>query len=126
VTSKQFKAGDKIIFRTDTIVDIEENDRIPDRFELKQNYPNPFNPTTTIKYSIPSIEAFSSSKNGDTFVNLSVFDLLGRKVKTLVSNRQKSGSYEIKFNGANLTSGIYFYQLKVGKVVISKKMILLK
>jgi len=80
----------------------------PSTYKLDQNYPNPFNPATTITYDIPQIE----------FVSLKVYDILGREVATLVNEEKPAGSYEVKFNshsveGWNLTSGIYFYQLKV-------------
>jgi hypothetical protein len=88
---------------------------------LNQNYPNPFNPITTITYQIP--------ERG--FVTLKVYDILGREVATLVNEEKTAGSYEVQFNShsgnvRNLTSGIYFYQLKVGVYEETKKMILLK
>ena len=88
----------------------------PVSFILYQNYPNPFNSTTTIKYIIPN--------SGD--VSLKVFDLLGNEVAILIDGYQESGSYEISFNADNLSSGIYFYQLKTGSFVETKKMLLLK
>jgi len=99
---------------------------IPEFFELYQNYPNPFNPTTTIKYSLPE----------DGFVNLTVFNMLGEEIKTLVNSEQKSGNYEVEFsakggsasggNAWSLPSGIYFYRLHVVEFVETKKMLLLK
>jgi hypothetical protein len=89
---------------------------LPEQFSLTQNYPNPFNPSTTIKYSIPTSE----------FVTLKVFDVLGREVATLVNEEKPVGSYEIKFNAANLSSGIYFYRIQTGEFVEEKKMILMK
>lgn len=85
-------------------------------FDLKQNYPNPFNPSTTIKYSIPE-----ASK-----IILLVFDPLGKEVERLVQEETKAGTYEIHFNFERLSSGIYFYQLQVGKYIETKKMILMK
>ena len=85
-------------------------------FELIQNYPNPFNPITTISYTIPQ---FSE-------VQLSVFDILGRKVANLVDEEKSAGSYRVKFNGSNLTSGIYLYKLQAGGFAETKKLILLK
>ncbi|MBU4485683.1 MAG: T9SS type A sorting domain-containing protein [Candidatus Delongbacteria bacterium] len=88
-----------------------------DRYELYQNYPNPFNPETTIKYSITH----------DADVKITVFDIAGKEVVSLVENKQGRGSHTVNFNAENLTSGIYFYKLKVDdKVVASKSMILLK
>ncbi len=75
----------------------------PIRFVLKQNYPNPFNPNTTIRYEMPK----------STEVRLSVYDLLGREVTVLVNERRDAGVHEVKFDGSNLASGVYFYQLQV-------------
>jgi photosystem II stability/assembly factor-like uncharacterized protein len=85
-------------------------------FKLYQNYPNPFNPSTVIGYQLPV--------GGD--VTLKVFDLLGREVATLVDENKPAGSYEINFESSSLSSGIYFYRLKAGNKIQSKKMILLK
>jgi len=95
---------------------IVENYISPDRFYLYQNYPQPFNPTTTIKYQIPKT----------SFVTLKVFDALGKEVATLVNEEKTSRSYEVEFDGSNLSSGIYFYKLKAGNFFETKKMILLK
>lgn len=89
---------------------------IPEKFELKQNYPNPFNPNTNIEFSLP--------KNG--FVNISIFDALGRVVTELVNNDLKAGEYKISYNASDLASGTYYYKLVSGDVVQTKKMILVK
>ena len=94
---------------------------IPDKFYLSQNYPNPFNPTTTIKYSIPSVETSHASS-----VRLIVYDLLGREVASLVNEEKPAGNYEVKWNAANLPSGIYMYKINAGNYTAVKKMILLK
>jgi photosystem II stability/assembly factor-like uncharacterized protein len=88
----------------------------PKEYYLSQNYPNPFNPTTNIRYEIP--------KNG--FVKLVIFDILGREIQTLVNEKQNAGTYEVTFNGSNLSSGIYFYTLSVGDFKETKKFVLLK
>ena len=88
----------------------------PKEFSLSQNYPDPFNPATTIKYSIPS----------DGPVSLQIYDLLGREVKILVNENQKAGNYSVKFDGSNLSSGIYIYRIQTGKYLTAKKMILIK
>ncbi|MDZ7625231.1 MAG: T9SS type A sorting domain-containing protein [Ignavibacteriaceae bacterium] len=80
------------------------NISLPEQFTLEQNYPNPFNPSTTIRYSIPSSE----------FVTLKVYDVLGNEVATLVNEEKPAGSYEMNFNAAGLSSGIYFYALQAG------------
>ncbi len=98
--------------------------KIPEKFSLAQNYPNPFNPATTIEYSLP----VNSEKQNPDYeqVQLAIYDVLGRLVKTIVDQKQKAGYYKVVFNAANLPSGIYFYTLRFGKVVKTKKMLLLK
>jgi photosystem II stability/assembly factor-like uncharacterized protein len=88
----------------------------PHEFVLDQNYPNPFNPSTTIKYELPK-----SSE-----VRLSVYDLLGREVSVLVNEKREAGVHEVKCDGANLASGVYFYRLQAGDFVQSKKLIIVK
>ena len=88
----------------------------PQEFTLEQNYPNPFNPSTTITYQIPKGE----------FVTLKIYDVLGVEVKTLVSQEQLSGRYSVTFDGSNLSSGIYMYQLRAGELISTKKLILMK
>jgi len=85
-------------------------------FRLFQNYPNPFNPKTIIKYDLKK-----PSK-----VELLIYDVRGNLLQTLVNNKQTIGSYNIVFDGSNLPSGIYFYNLKAEKNSISKKMMLIK
>lgn len=93
-----------------------EDEEIVNNFKLYQNYPNPFNPSTSIKYAI---------SNGQ-FVTLKVYAILGNEAVTLVNEYKPAGSYEIEFNSNKLSSGIYFYQIKVGTFNQTKKMILLK
>lgn len=96
---------------------VEENQLyVPDMYKLEQNYPNPFNPLTTIEYSIPS----------EGFVELKVFDILGREVKSLVNFNQPAGNYKVHFNASDLPSGVYFYQINVNDYQATKKMILMK
>jgi photosystem II stability/assembly factor-like uncharacterized protein len=108
------------IYRTDNyggIIGINNiNTIIPDKYELLQNYPNPFNPTTIIRFKI------KESK----YVELKVFDILGKEVETLVSEKLQSGEYESVFNGSSLPSGIYFYKLSAGNYINTKKMVLVK
>ncbi|RPI66530.1 MAG: T9SS C-terminal target domain-containing protein [Ignavibacteriales bacterium] len=87
-------------------------------YTLYQNYPNPFNPNTQIKYSVPK-----SSQ-----VVIKVFDILGNEVNTLVNEEKPAGGYNVEFRIENLelSSGVYFYQLKAGDYVNTKKMLLLK
>jgi hypothetical protein len=89
---------------------------IPRTFKLLQNYPNPFNPSTTIQFSIPE----------QTFVKLEVFNSLGEKISTLVSEELNTGNYKYEWGPKNLSSGIYFYKLSSERFSEMKKMILLK
>ncbi|MEX0719472.1 MAG: T9SS type A sorting domain-containing protein [Balneolaceae bacterium] len=96
---------------------IELPGETPKEFAIKQNYPNPFNPTTTIGYEI------AKASN----VQIDVYDILGQKIATLVNNeRHQAGNYTVNFNASNLSSGVYFYTLKAGDIVQSKKMTLIK
>jgi hypothetical protein len=111
--------------------EVEAELKAPNVFSLEQNYPNPFNPTTKIKYTIPASTLNLFSKGEGTFVTLKVYDILGNEVATLVNEEQTPGVYEVEFNVAQvsrpeITSGIYFYQLRTGEFNQTKKMILLK
>ena len=88
----------------------------PNDFSLSQNYPNPFNPTCNINYSLPK----------ESFVTLSIYNILGTKVKELLNEKKIAGNYSIEFNADNLPSGIYFYRLQTENFIETKKMILLK
>ncbi len=90
-------------------------------FTLSQNYPNPFNPSTTIKYSIPAVGT-SLTK----FVQMKVYDILGKEVATLVNENKPAGNYEVNFNASNLSSGVYFYKLQAGNFIQIKKMTVVK
>lgn len=119
-TTRRFYNNDEFKFTTKAMVtDIEEGGRIV-TFNLEQNYPNPFNPTTMIQYSVV--------KSGN--VSLKVYDLLGNEVATLVNEEKQPGRYEVEFQSVvgnqQLVSGIYFYQLRAGEFVQTKKMILIK
>lgn len=106
-----------------------ENLELNSDFNLYQNYPNPFNPITTITYNIPAnVKGKISNENIDAnnSVQLIIYNSLGEKVRTLVNQKQTPGEYKIEFNAANLTSGIYFYQLNTGSFVQTKKLMLLK
>lgn len=98
------------------LVDVSAEPPIPGRIDLAQNYPNPFNPTTVIGYRVPAVSD----------VNLVVYDLLGREVKTLVNERKMPGSYEVTFDASDLASGVYFYRLTAGNSVQTRKMALVR
>jgi hypothetical protein len=89
-------------------------DDMPQEYYLHQNNPNPFNPSTTIKYELPK-----SSE-----VRLSVYDMLGREVSVLVNERRDAGVHEVKFESSNLASGVYFYRLRAGDFVQTRKLLL--
>jgi len=89
---------------------------LPDKVSLYQNYPNPFNPYTTIRY------ALTLTSN----VNLSIFDVEGRKIITLVSERQQAGEYTVEWDPTQLASGVYYGCLKVGSDIKIIKIILLR
>ncbi len=114
--------------RYNLVTAIDEEKNIPTKFELSQNYPNPFNPSTTIKYTIPSV---ISTKGRNLNVQLKVYDVLGNEVATLVNEEKPAGTYEVEFSVGResspaIASGIYFYELKAGEYISTKKMILLK
>ena len=101
----------------DFIDDVSEKGKpVANNYYLFQNYPNPFNPSTMIKYKIPE----------SGLVTIKVYDALGREIATLVNEEKPVGSYEIKFDGSNLSSGVYFYRLNFDSFISIKKMILLK
>ncbi len=97
-------------------VEVSSIKLIQDTFILKQNYPNPFNPETVISYQLLE---FSN-------VELRVYDILGNKVATLINEEKHPGSYDIIFNASNYPSGVYYYQITIGKFSETRKMILLK
>lgn len=104
-------------FTTGALLDaIKGVNSVPKVFELYQNYPNPFNPTTTIRYDVPK----------STQVSIRVYDVLGRKLATLVDNKMSPGKYSVEFNGAGYASGVYFFRMTAGSYVSVQKMLLLK
>ena len=89
---------------------------VPDEFSLAQNYPNPFNPSTTIRYELPE----------RAIVSLKIYNVLGQEVATLVNEEEEPGSYQVRFDGKGLASGIYLYRLQAGDYFETKKLVLLK
>ena len=100
----------------DTTSVINDPAAIPSDFALLGNYPNPFNPTTTLSFDLPVT----------SHVNLTIYDILGRQVATLVNGRRNPGTHQITFDGSHLSSGIYFYELSTGNYHAVRKAILLK
>ncbi len=117
---KQYSSAASLFYEsnfTELPTDVWENQlHTPENFVLLQNYPNPFNPVTTIKYELPAMSN----------VSLSVYDILGRKVKELVNTKQAAGKYEVRFDAGNLASGVYIYKLQADNFLSTKKMLLLK
>jgi hypothetical protein len=92
------------------------SNEVPAQFSLSQNYPNPFNPNTTIKFELPT----------SSHVSLTVYDILGREASVLVNEKREAGAYEVKFDGSNLASGVYFYRIQAGSFVQTKRLLLLR
>ncbi|HJY63856.1 MAG TPA: T9SS type A sorting domain-containing protein [Ignavibacteria bacterium] len=99
------------------------NNQVPAGFQLLQNYPNPFNPTTVISFSIgiPSGQLTVNS-----FTTLKIYDIVGREVETLLNEQLLPGTYEVDFDGSRYPSGVYYYQLKAGSFINTRKMVLVK
>ncbi|HPS64244.1 MAG TPA: T9SS type A sorting domain-containing protein, partial [Ignavibacteria bacterium] len=117
-TSVTFDPNNDILLKTASISvgTGNEGSELPTSFALYQNEPNPFNPTSKIKYDITNLSP----------VKLTVFDITGRIVSTLVNRQQPAGHYEVNFDGAGLSSGIYFYRLETPTFTDTKKMTLIK
>jgi hypothetical protein len=94
---------------------------VPQEYYLYQNYPNPFNPVTKIKFDVK--KEFRSQESG---VKLIIYDITGREIITLVNEQLNPGIYEVTFDGSNLPSGVYLYQLRAGDFVQTKKMLMMK
>ena len=102
-------------------LNIKNNKALPERFTLHQNYPNPFNPVTNLDYDLPE----------DAMVNITVFDMMGKVVRTLVNDQQSAGYKTLQWNamsnsGQPVSSGLYIYTIQVGEFSKTRKMILLK
>lgn len=108
------------LYWNSTTTDVNNENEIALNYKLNNNFPNPFNPSTIISYSIPQ----------NAFVTLNVYNVVGEKIKTLVSEQQTAGNYIVNFDASSarggFTSGIYFYSLTANDFVQTKKMILLK
>jgi len=119
-----------------TSIDQKKTENYPQHFELYQNYPNPFNPSTKIKFTIPFVIASGAKQS--QLVTLKIYDVLGNEITTLVNEEKSPGTYEVEFSSHSgevrnlpagrqgLTSGMYFYTLKISNYSETKKMILLK
>jgi hypothetical protein len=106
----------KALWESGGIVSIKDDLASPTEFKLSQNYPNPFNPTTHINFNVATQGTYS----------LSVYNLTGQKVATLINGQLTAGNHDLTFDGSNLSSGIYFYTLNGDNVSLTKKMVLMK
>jgi hypothetical protein len=120
VTTYPPESGNPTVFYSSsyswTPTGIDERQMVPASFSLKQNYPNPFNPSTSLAYSIPT----------RANVRLSVYDVLGREVATLVNETKEAGEYDATFLAEGLSSGVYFYTLRAGAFMETRRMVLMK
>ncbi|MGK9475330.1 cohesin domain-containing protein [Melioribacter sp. OK-6-Me] len=107
--------SNKVIKVSDVVTGVEE-EGVPTEFKLLQNFPNPFNPTTVIKYGLPK----------EAHVRLTVYNVLGQEITTLVNKNQTAGYHRVSFDATDLNAGIYIYKLEAGDYVSIKKMILVK
>jgi endonuclease/exonuclease/phosphatase family metal-dependent hydrolase len=97
-------------------IESDIDNKLPSKFTLNQNYPNPFNPTTKINYELPITN----------YIDLSIYNTLGQKVATLVSENQSAGSYGVQWDASDFSSGVYLYILRVGSEQVVKKMVLIR
>jgi CubicO group peptidase (beta-lactamase class C family) len=114
-------AKDDIVFWRDSLINVvvgikNTNQLIPISYSLSQNYPNPFNPSTTITFTLQRPE----------YTTLKIYNILGAEIETLISNKLQAGMHKYTFDGSNLASGVYYYQITAGKFRDVKKMILLR
>ena len=107
--------GDQWVFNPASILAVEQESKLTS-FLLEQNYPNPFNPSTVVRYQLPVASN----------VRLAVYDLLGREVAVLVDGKNAAGTHEVKFDGTGLSSGVYFYNIRAGNFVATKRLLLLQ
>jgi hypothetical protein len=114
----QFLPGGGTLFKVGQEISGTHNNniRLALKFKLEQNFPNPFNSTTIITYSLANTE----------HIVITIFDLLGRKVETLMNEEQNAGEYKVIWDAKNYASGIYFCQYQAGSILKSRKMLLLK
>jgi len=115
-TSKHIVLWDVRVYGSTTVTAVEDANTLPKKFALNQNYPNPFNPSTKISFDL--------EESG--YTKLTILNVLGQEIATLVSGEVSAGHHEVDFNALGLTSGIYFYKLESGNLSAIKKMILMR
>ena len=124
ITNMRWNEGDVIADAASMTVSYAlgvDGELFPNEFSLHQNYPNPFNPVTTLRYDLPEL----------THVNIIIYDMLGRKIRTLINEQQDPGYKSLIWNATNdygkpVSAGIYLYQIQAGEYIQTKKMVLLK
>jgi hypothetical protein len=103
--------GGLAVFNENGIVSVDEyktfRENFPNDYKLNQNYPNPFNPTTKINYELPTTN----------YVDLSIYNMLGQKVVTLVSEKQNAGNHQVEWDASGFASGVYYYRIEAGEFV---------
>jgi len=116
-TSDNYSLSTGFFYNSETATDIDDEEPlIPKQFKLENNFPNPFNPTTTIEYSIPE----------DSDVTISIYDLNGQLIQSLVDDNKTAGVHKTIWNATNISSGIYFYKIRADHFTAVKKCILIK
>ncbi|MBT6939770.1 MAG: T9SS type A sorting domain-containing protein, partial [Candidatus Marinimicrobia bacterium] len=121
VNTTTLSVSTEIIVRVGTQVLSIDAEPIPEVYALRQNYPNPFNPVTTLRYDLPE----------EALVNITIYDMMGRVVKTMVNSQQNAGYKSIQWNattdeGKPVSAGLYLYTIQAGEFRQTKKMVLLK
>jgi hypothetical protein len=115
--SKRFEVMNNVLNFFGDLTDVSDNiNQIPQKYVLYQNYPNPFNPNTKISWQMPEAG----------FVTIVIYDVLGRQIKILVNEYKQPGIHEITFNADELSSGVYYYQLKTDNYTSTNKMMVMK
>jgi len=115
-TDSLITGSETFSFEIGSVVKIEENEILPQEYSLKQNYPNPFNPVTTISYDLPR----------DSDVTLTIYDIAGRMIETLVDQKQNGGRYTVQWDASSKSSGVYFYKISTGEFQQVRKCLLVK
>ncbi len=110
-----------LIVETMTSVDEKNNERVLTTYLLDQNFPNPFSETTTITYTVPSIN--TSSKTNGQHVSITIYSLLGEEIATLIDGAQQTGTYSVKWKPAFVPKGMYFYRIQIDRFIAIKRMV---
>jgi hypothetical protein len=116
IVNETLKPGEEVIINSSLSKLLVSGEVLSDKYSLEQNYPNPFNPSTTIRFNLP--EAGN--------VKLTIYDILGQEIGTLVNEYKESGIYTINFEASEFNSGIYVYKLEANRFIQARKMILVK